>query len=778
MHPSLISYRYQATAPVAASLWRMSIRHAFFATNHAPTFSRLQYSAAFVASDEFYFHTAGMSLFLNTFGWEIMGTLLVMATASQPNKRKGIWSWFCFYQLLEASGSCISVSLMRRHLMVWAIFAPRFVFACVFTLICLSFWIFGAALETERKSGPDPRPKRPTLHSNRRSKLLSLFISLFCVTSTASAYSYSTLTIVDAENVRGKSHFRLRHDDLVHAVGLWTGAQESIHSCSLVIDHGSIPSSFYQPLDHTNDDNTDGIAILFAGPNEKADDVIARDVGNIASNANDLKVIRVVTSDQGLRSRCRVAFDEALGRGNNEKKKKIVGRRKGSSRQSRRVTSSSDSLVLEFVPSIAFLSELERELARCGSSHSERSMEHSSDILQETLADELHKDIELRGNLYQVETSLRETKKSSSAHHKQLLVEKGRKISHQIYHSRDEGGETILDHVLKAQDSVVDTGDGGKMTIDEAVLSKWHEIRCQAGRAELTGDRMLQAEHLRRTLEKTVTGEQSLSREEAHTDTPSALHYRCHQRFHKGRQPAVVPYTISAFDTALESMRIVIVSGTVPPNNELLPEGDVLLHLGDFTRSDDESKNMPKQKRNDKCFIQFDEWLARQPHQIKLVLRGMNDPIAAKVDLPRSKAMYLDRPSTIISFGGGNFRIALVPHCTERDLSSSWRRLPHTFDVLVCRQTFHEAQMIARRVELMFSGPPQLWLAGDVSRGHDKSEHLVAEHSVSMRKTSIVCGQGWGSDDDGTTDNLASFVIDLSKETGSDALKFDIVHVK
>lgn len=689
-----------------------------------------------------------------------------MAAASQANRRMGIWSWFCFYQLLEASGSCISVSLMRRHLMVWAIFAPRFVFACVFTLICLSFWIFGAALETERESGPDPRPKRPTLHSNRRSTLLSLFISLLCVTSSASAYSYSTLTIVDAENVRGKSHFRLRHDDLVHAVGLWTVAQESIHSCSLVIDHGSIPSSFYQPLDRTNDDNIDGIAILFAGPNEKADDVIARDVSNIAStcNVNDMKVIRVITSDQGLRSRCRIAFDEALGRGNNEKKK-TVGRRKGSSRQSRRGASSSDSLVLEFIPSIAFLSELERELARCGSSHSERSMEQSLDISRENLVDELHKDIELRGNLYQVETSLRETKKSSSAHHKQLLVEKGRKMSHQIYNSRDEGGETILDLVLKAQ-------HGGKMTIDETVLSKWHETRCQAGRSELTGDRMLQAEYLRRTLEKTVTDEQSLFREEAHT--PSALHYRCHQRFHKGRQPTGVPFTISAFDTALESMRIVIVSGTVPPNDELLPEGDVLLHLGDFTRSDDESKNLPKQKRNDKCFMQFDEWLSRQPHQIKLVLRGMNDPPAAKVDLPRSKAVYLDRPNTV-SFGGGNFRITLVPHCTERDLSSSWRRLPHSFDVLVCRQTFHEAQMIARRVELMFSGPPQLWLAGDVSRGYDKSEHLVAEHSVSMRETKIICGKEWGSEDD-TTDNLAPFVIDLTKEMGSGALTFNIVH--
>ena len=85
--------------------------------------------------------------------------------------------------------------------------------------------------------------------------------------------------------------------------------------------------------------------------------------------------------------------------------------------------------------------------------------------------------------------------------------------------------------------------------------------------------------------------------------------------------------------------------------------------------------------------------------------------------------------------------------------------------------------MIARRLELMFSGPPQLWLAGDVSR-RLIAEHLVAEHSVSMRKTSVFCGKEWGSEDDDTTDNLAPFIIDLTKKTGSDALTFDIVHVK
>lgn len=136
---------HKSSAPVLACLWRLSIRHAFFATNHAPTFSRLQYSAAFVASDVFYFHAAGLLLFINTFGWEIMGTLLVLAATSHF-RRANVWAWFCFYQLLEAASSCLSVSLMRRHLMVWAIFAPRFVFAGAFALVCLSFWFLGLLL--------------------------------------------------------------------------------------------------------------------------------------------------------------------------------------------------------------------------------------------------------------------------------------------------------------------------------------------------------------------------------------------------------------------------------------------------------------------------------------------------------------------------------------------------------------------------------------------------------------------------------------------------------
>ena len=63
-----------------------------------------------------------------------MGCIFVLAV-SEVAQREHIWTWFVFFQLLETVSSCISVSLMRRHLMVWAIFAPRFVFAALFMVL-------------------------------------------------------------------------------------------------------------------------------------------------------------------------------------------------------------------------------------------------------------------------------------------------------------------------------------------------------------------------------------------------------------------------------------------------------------------------------------------------------------------------------------------------------------------------------------------------------------------------------------------------------------------
>lgn len=121
---------------VVASLWKMLTRHAFFTTNHGCAFNRLQYSAAFVATKEFNFVTGGMSLFCNTFGWEVAGLIGAHALSRQKD-RESVWTLYIGLQLFEALASCISVTVLRRHLMVWDIYAPHFLFVAIFTILAI-----------------------------------------------------------------------------------------------------------------------------------------------------------------------------------------------------------------------------------------------------------------------------------------------------------------------------------------------------------------------------------------------------------------------------------------------------------------------------------------------------------------------------------------------------------------------------------------------------------------------------------------------------------------
>ena len=117
-----------------AILWRFVIRHTFFATNHACTLNRLQLSAAFIATSEFNFTLGGVSLFANTFGWEIVGILFAYQCGRQKD-RASLWRVYGALQVLEALTSSISVSVLRRHLMVWDIYAPHFLFVSIFTVL-------------------------------------------------------------------------------------------------------------------------------------------------------------------------------------------------------------------------------------------------------------------------------------------------------------------------------------------------------------------------------------------------------------------------------------------------------------------------------------------------------------------------------------------------------------------------------------------------------------------------------------------------------------------
>lgn len=141
---SLVLYTFQAvvvfhlseheklSSLVVAASWRLVTRHVFFATNHGCFFNRLQYSAAFVATEEFYFVLGGISLFLNTFGYEIVGLLFAWLCSRHP-ERSNVWRIYGLFQLFEALTSCISVSVLRRHLMVWDVYAPHFIWIAIFT---------------------------------------------------------------------------------------------------------------------------------------------------------------------------------------------------------------------------------------------------------------------------------------------------------------------------------------------------------------------------------------------------------------------------------------------------------------------------------------------------------------------------------------------------------------------------------------------------------------------------------------------------------------------
>merc|ERR1712037_851320 len=118
-------------ALILAEMWILTNRHSFFTTGHTSSFNHLQFSEAFVETKTFYFTTAVVSLFLNTFGWNILCTIIVLSTTMLSNKRD-VWHWFLFYQIVETFGSCLSNVWMRQNLMLLSVFAPRFIFVAVF----------------------------------------------------------------------------------------------------------------------------------------------------------------------------------------------------------------------------------------------------------------------------------------------------------------------------------------------------------------------------------------------------------------------------------------------------------------------------------------------------------------------------------------------------------------------------------------------------------------------------------------------------------------------
>ncbi|KAL7694449.1 putative GPI ethanolamine phosphate transferase 3 [Plasmopara halstedii] len=137
---------HRSTSPITSHgitpwvlLWASCSYQAFFTSGHSNTFSSLQNAAGFVGFDEFNFYTAGALLGLNTFGCFAFAILalpwLDMQLCQPRHGKANSFLAFPLYFALNALVSTLFVALQRRHLMVWAIFAPKFIFDGVVLLV-------------------------------------------------------------------------------------------------------------------------------------------------------------------------------------------------------------------------------------------------------------------------------------------------------------------------------------------------------------------------------------------------------------------------------------------------------------------------------------------------------------------------------------------------------------------------------------------------------------------------------------------------------------------
>lgn len=131
---------------------------AFFATGHQAVLSTIQWKSAFVGFPTLTYPFSPILVVLNTFGGFILSALAVPLVAlwnldpAPGSEDRAVCDTLrvalgvVLYRSMELAGSAITAAWLRRHLMVWKVFAPRFMLGGVVllltdVLIILGVWL-------------------------------------------------------------------------------------------------------------------------------------------------------------------------------------------------------------------------------------------------------------------------------------------------------------------------------------------------------------------------------------------------------------------------------------------------------------------------------------------------------------------------------------------------------------------------------------------------------------------------------------------------------------
>ncbi|GAB4825654.1 hypothetical protein Ancab_008528 [Ancistrocladus abbreviatus] len=155
--------------PLPVTKWSLLAVCLFFCTGHWCAFDGLRYAAAFIGFDEFILVRQAILLTIDTFGFSlilpIFGLPLLVACRylRQETKQSKLSMFahlsqaYMMYGFVTAIGvlfTTLCVTIHRRHLMVWGLFAPKYVFDVVGlvltdVLICLAMLFYVDPVEED-----------------------------------------------------------------------------------------------------------------------------------------------------------------------------------------------------------------------------------------------------------------------------------------------------------------------------------------------------------------------------------------------------------------------------------------------------------------------------------------------------------------------------------------------------------------------------------------------------------------------------------------------------
>jgi phosphatidylinositol glycan class O len=129
----------------------------FFKTGHQATLASIQWESAFIPLKTIKYPWSPLLIVLNTFGAQILCAIAVPAVVlwKQPPKKKGLLgdvakamaTHFLFYAVINLA-TTMWAGWLRRHLMLYRIFCPRFMAGAIVLLVVEVVGILIALLGT------------------------------------------------------------------------------------------------------------------------------------------------------------------------------------------------------------------------------------------------------------------------------------------------------------------------------------------------------------------------------------------------------------------------------------------------------------------------------------------------------------------------------------------------------------------------------------------------------------------------------------------------------